>query len=89
MAASAQVVTSGLTRKPDSRSQASTSLWLAKPNARGSAMAYMKVAKSRFAVIDASFWRTLPAAALRGFANADEPASSCSPLRRSKLAFGI
>ena len=44
----------------------------------------MKVDRSRFAVIDGSFWRRLPAAALRGFANACLPFSTAATFSASK-----
>ncbi len=49
----------------------------------------MKVDRSRFAVIDGSFWRRLPAAALRGFANACLPFSTAAAFSASKLDFGM
>ena len=49
----------------------------------------MKVDRSRFAVMDGSFWRRLPAAALRGFANACLPFSTAAAFSASKLDFGM
>ena len=39
-------------------------------------------------MIDGSFWRRLPAAALRGLTNSRPPAASAASFIRSKLATG-
>ena len=53
------------------------------------AIAYIKVDKSRCAVMRASFWRKLPAAAFRGLANVAWPISRAAALSCSNDAFGI
>ena len=47
---------------------------------------YTQNDRSRLAVIEASFWRRLPAAALRGLTNSRPPAASACSFSRSKLA---
>ena len=49
---------------------------------------YTQNDRSRRAVIEASFWRRLPAAALRGLTNKRVPAASACSFIRSKLATG-
>ncbi len=49
---------------------------------------YTQNDRSRFAVTDGSFWRRLPAPALRGLTNNRSPAAAASSFMRSKLATG-
>ena len=49
---------------------------------------YTQNDRSRWAVIEGSFWRRLPAAALRGLTNSRPPAASACSFIRSKLATG-
>ena len=52
-------------------------------------MAYIKVERSRIFVTAGSFWRSEPAAALRGFAKGARPSSSAAAFKASKLFFGM
>ena len=74
-----QSSTSGFTWKPASRSHCRSSHWPDARSARSSATAYRNVERSRCAVTAGSFWRRLPAAALRGLANAARPLASAAP----------
>ncbi len=80
---------SGFTRNPASASHSSTPHWVSRPRESGSCTAYMNVESSRDAVTAGSFMRIDPAAALRGFANAGRPASTCCSLRRSNAPRGM
>ena len=49
---------------------------------------YTQKERSRLAVIEGSFWRRLPAAALRGLTNSRSPLAAATSFIRSKLATG-
>ena len=52
-------------------------------------MAYMKVDRSRLWVMRASFWRSEPAAALRGLAKGWRPSLTAAAFSSSKLFLGM
>src|SRR5581483_6565513 len=81
---------SGLTGSPRWRIHSSVSVWVANAGPSSTAPSwYVHNDSSRDAVIDGSFWRTDPAADLRGLANRRSPASAWRLFNRSKAAIGM
>ena len=81
--------TSGLTGKPSDRRNARLSVCRASGGPPTTSPSwYAQNDRSRWAVIVGSFWRRLPAAALRGLTNSRPPAAAAASFIRSKLATG-
>ncbi len=80
--------TSGLTGKRCSRSHASASQCEASASPSLCPIAYAHSESGRRAVTAGSFWRSEPAAELRGFMNGLLPAAICSSFTRAKPSSG-